>query len=55
MKLVMTIFYFFGPDEYYIEPPKIEVVSIYIEHMPLELKKSKRDRWWPVKPYNPAG
>jgi len=55
MKLVLTLFYSFGPGEYHIEPPKIEVVNIYIEHMPLELKHSKRERFWPVKPYNPAG
>jgi len=55
MKLLMTVFYFFGADDYYIGSPHIEIVSIYIEHMPLELKRSKRERWWPVKPYHVSG
>lgn len=55
MKLIMTIFYCFGANDVYIEPPKFEIVAIFIEHIPQELKNSKRDRWWPVKPYNTAG
>lgn len=55
MKLILTIFYSFCPGNLEIERPQVELVSIYVEHMPEELKKIKRSRWWPTKPFTQAG
>ena len=52
MKLIINYILYILSWRLRLKDQRLKYWSIYVEHMPQELKKIKRDRWWPHKPYN---